>query len=130
MKYLATLLLIGLTALSAVPTGTPRQVTWFWMPNTNDFGGMTTNQYFTNIVFRLYSVADCTVPTNQWPVIASWLAAGFPAYDGNWTNYVNADGLTRFYLLTAGGVSGQSPFSNLAVWVPIPPSGIIKSVGP
>src|SRR4051812_11034877 len=110
MKKLSAFVLIALVALSlwaAAPATSPKLVTFKWQLNPADLGGMTTNQYLTNITFSLLSVTDCTIPTNQWPVITNWLASTFPSADGaNWTNAVITDGATRFFLIQVANGNG------------------------
>lgn len=119
------LLLLPFTLLAASPVTAPKQVTFKWSLNPADLGGLSTNDYYTNIVFQLYSVTNCAIPTNQWPIVAAWSASSFPSPDGvNWTNAVTIDGNTRFYLIQAVNLNGGfGPFSSVSVWVPTPPVG-------
>lgn len=132
MRNALLISLISLTAFATPPQPRSVPLAWTWTVNPADLGGMSTNDYLTNIVFSLYSVTNCTIPTNQWPVVTNWQASTFPvAADGGWTNVVVVDTSTRFYLLSVGGVNGStSPFSNLAVLVATPQSGIIRRLGP
>ncbi len=126
MKRIAALLSIcAIAALAAIPFPPKVSVVWKWSPNPADFGGLTTNDYYTNILFILYSSPNCTIPTNLWPVTTNWQASTFPSTDGvNWTNSVNIDGATRFYMISvANGNGGASPFSSVAPWLPTPPPG-------
>ena len=132
MKRLSSLalVLVALTVLAVAPTVTPKEVSFQWRPNPLDLGGMTTNQYYTNIVFNVLSVTDCTIATNLWPIVTNWTASTFPSVDGvNWTNTVTIDGATRFYLIQASNKNGGSaPFSSVATWVPSPPQGFNPKV--
>ncbi len=128
MKRIATLLsacAVALRLWAAVPASTPKTVTFKWQANPADLGGMSLSDYYTNITFIVYSVTNCTIPTNLWPVVTNWQASTFPSSDGvNWTNSITIDGSTRFYLISvANGNGGASPPSSVATWVPSPPVG-------
>jgi len=130
MKKLFILLLSAL-AIAFVPgPPTAKTIWWQWNFDNTMFGGMTTNQFSTNVFFQVRSVTDCTIPTNSWPVTTNYQASTFLSYNGWWTNKVTADGSTRFYLMSVGVANGTSPFSDLFVWVPIQPPGIMGGVGP
>jgi hypothetical protein len=124
-KITALVSLIALAALAVVPTTSPKLVTFQWKPDPAAFGGLSTNDYYTNILFRVLSVTNCTIPTNLWPVTTQWVASTFPSTDGvNWTNTVVADEVTRFYLIQVANQNGGfSPFSSVALWVPTPQPG-------
>lgn len=119
----ATLIVVAVFAAS--PVTTSKSITFKWSPDPADLGGMTTNDYYTNIVFNLLSVTNCAIPTNQWPVVATFLASSFPSPDGvNWSNNFTIDGFTRFYLIQAANLNGGSgPFSSVFAWVPSPHAG-------
>jgi len=124
-KLILSIWLVGAVALAVVPVTTPKIVSFQWSPNAADFGGLSTNEYYTNIFVRLLGVTNCTIPTDLWPVTTQWQASTFPSVDGvHWTNQVVNDGVTRFYLVSvANGNGGASPFSSVAPWVPVPPPG-------
>lgn len=124
-KLISFLSLAALMGFAASPVITSKQVTFKWSVDPADLGGMTTNQYYTNIVFNLLSVTNCAIPTNQWPVVAAYPASSFPSPDGvNWTNTITIDGFTRFYLIQVSNQNGGlAPFSSVATWVPSPQAG-------
>lgn len=119
------LLLLSVGLATAPLAATPKPITFKFSVNPADLGGMSTNDYYTNIAFNVLSVTNCTIPTNQWPVVTNYLASSFPSPDGvNWSNTIVIDGNTRFYLIQAVNLNGGSgPFSSVATWVPSPPAG-------
>jgi len=130
-KYLA---LIGMVAFVGLAAGTAsnRTLQFKWAPNPVDLGGMSTNDYCTNITIVAFSVTDCTVPTNLWPAVASWPATYFLNQGppgSQWAAVVQTDQSVRFYMLAATNGSGvASPFSNAATWVPAPPAGVVLGI--
>jgi hypothetical protein len=63
-------------------------------------GGLSTNDYCTNLVLVIVSVKNITVPTNLWPVVqvtpvTQLLPQGPPPTW--WTNTLAIDNSTRFY---------------------------------
>jgi len=127
--WLSVLLLSAASVLAAGPA-TPKTIWWKRFFDNSQFGGMTTNQFSTNVNFQVLSVTDCTIPTNSWPVLTNYQASTFLSFNGFWTNTVVADGATRFYLMRVGVVNFSSPFSDPFVWVPMQAPGIMGAVGP
>jgi hypothetical protein len=99
--------------------------------DSSTFGGLSTNDYLTNITILIYSSPDCTVPTNQWPIVAVYPASQFlnqglpPVY---WTNQLAVDGATRFYLMQSTNGNGAfGPFSRVVPFFWSSPSGRVSA---
>lgn len=127
---LTSSLLIGLSLFGGSPAPQPLSFTWQWNPNPADLGGLSTNDYLTNISFTLWTTTNVTLPVTSWSSATNWQASSTPNDGtGNWTGVATIDGQTRFYLLTVNALGGgQSPFSNQANWVAKPLAGLLKSV--
>lgn len=117
----------GTTNLHSVTFG------WRWIPNTIvDLGGLSTNDYLTNISFKLYYTTNVTQPMSIWKVATNWPAAPLLSQGplgSMWTSSVTVDGFTRFYALTAFSSvasEGESPFSNTALQLAPLPSGTLE----
>lgn len=124
-----SLLLLPLLLLAAAPSPiTPHQLEFDWLPDNTSFGGLSTNEFYQYITFNIYSVTDVTTPTNNWPLVTNYLASDFPSFDGHWTNTINIDGNTRFYMMNVGVANGNSPFSPVFTSIPIQKPGVIKRV--
>jgi hypothetical protein len=121
---LRTMLLVILTlcasAFCASAQTTNLNVLWKWSPDLASLGGLSTNDYMTNLVFTLYSSTNATVPLTNWIVVTNWPAVPFLAQGPPgtmWTNRIAWDQQTRFYVMKAKEVLGgeESPFSNQAM---------------
>lgn len=131
MKTISAIFASALLSISAFAGTQTNLVAWAWTANPSDMGGLSITDYYTNITFTLWSSTNVSIPMTNWPAVTNWQASSFPSPDGtNWTNAVVTDGQTRFFLLTVGAASGQSPFSNLLPLVAVPPSGVMKSIRP
>lgn len=129
-KYLLTLVasVIGLISFAA---GGPQLqnlfVLFYWPLDPTDLGGLSTNDYMTNIVFNLYSSTNVSAPVQTWPLLLSvpgqsYLPQGLPG--STWSNAINVDSYPRFYVLQVSNQNGGvSPFSQVAPWVPNPGQG-------
>lgn len=133
-KLIALSVLIVALSLNAGTTNV-HSVTfgWRWIPATVDFGGLSTNDYLTNIAFRLYTTTNITQPTTLWRVVTNWPGAPLLSQGplgSMWTQSLSADGFTRFYALTATSTaapeSGESPFSGVAFQLAPLPSGTLE----
>lgn len=115
MKLWPLAFLVCATSFAAGTNNAPVKFTWTWAPNPLDLGGLSTNDYMTNIAFRLFSSTNINVPLTNWPKVAEWPATNYT--DGHWTNSVVMDAAVRFYVMKAwsgkAGGTGESPFSNL-----------------
>lgn len=125
MKTLAFLLsLIPTLAFAAGPnspaTNGPIKVVFTWFPDPAQMGGMSTNDYMTNIVgFKIWSTP--TLTPQVWTVVTN-----LPAAIGTNTCLLASNTNTTFYAATTVGVSGESPFSNTSVWIALPGGGTLN----
>lgn len=82
-----------------------------------------TNLLSTNLIFKVYSSTNVSVPVTNWPLTATVI--------GTNTNVVlpiNAQ--QRFFVLTASNWWGESDFSNVAQTPPVPSDEGTLSIGP
>lgn len=119
---LGAALFIGCAAHGAPGvTNSTIPLAWTWpIPNT---GGLSTNDYLTNVVFVLYSAANVAGPYT----IAANLAAGSYQYLG--TNTFAADfpasNQLQFFELTSSTAGGESLPSNRLPILPIGAGGTL-----
>lgn len=124
MKLPFLLSLLPLLSFAAGPispaTNGPIKVVFSWFPDPALMGGMSTNDYMTNIVgFRIWSTP--TLVPQVWTIVTNLP----PAIGTNsWVLPSNTN--TTFYAATTVGVSGESPFSNTAVWIALPGGGTLN----
>lgn len=130
MKYLAILFCCSAISLQAAPPAVSITLSFKWYPGQGELAGLSTNDYLTNIVFNLVSTPDVTMPTNQWPVFATWTATQFtnqgPA-GSVWTNTITMADQSRFFAIVVSNIAvgAVSPFSNLAPWFQPPIPGVL-----
>ena len=112
---------------------TPKTVLMNWHPDPNQMGGLSTNDYLTNIVFVIRSSTDIRTTPTTWQVLTNSEASTYTAQilaGAPIAITVNIDSITRFYVANATSKNGGvGPFSNVGVWVPGPPGGAISIVG-
>lgn len=105
-------------------TNGPPYLWWYAPPNTNFMGGLSTNDFFTNVTWVAVSTTNVTIPYTNWPVYFSLPATAFPGYPGPyWTQYIVVDMPFRaFVVYPITGVTNGPP-SNVAVAVWSLPQG-------
>src|SRR5512147_649320 len=134
MKHLLLTLLIAASFLCASRSEAATITNVFsfqWQPTPVLMGGLSTNDYFTNVVFRLYGTTNVALPVSNWPLQTTlpaqpFLTQGPPGTD--WTYpFVRPSG-TMFFVMTAyvakaapGG--DESPFSNTDFQLERPSTG-------
>ena len=123
-RLISLLLALTVSAFAAgVNTNAPTVVLkWNWAPRPQDLGGMSTNDYLTNLTFAIYSTPNCTVALTNWPMLTNVAALVAQVGTTNFELAIPIDGQTRFYVGKAKArTQGESDFSGVAVWVPAPP---------
>jgi hypothetical protein len=124
MKLPACVSAIGLgIGLALTPLGVSAQntvtITTSLALDNTQMGGMSTNDYCTNLVLVIYSSKNITTPTNLWPVVqvtpcSQLLPQGLPPTP--WTNALAIDNSTRFYSAQVTNYNNEAgPF--FPVWV-------------
>jgi|SRR5579872_528532 len=122
VTFLVSALAVSLSAAATL---------YFFLPvNPASFGGLSTNDYLTNVTLVLYSSTNAATPMTNWQAVAAWPASQFltqgPAGSW-WTSAVPSSATAAFYSLQSTNGSGaSSPFSYPAVWLPSSPAGVIK----
>lgn len=92
-------------------------VTWTWQPTPEEMGGLSTNDYCTNVWFQLLSCTNVTMPMTNWTIVLDNIPSA------PWkTQYVAQVGLPsnsgpQFYAGRTLTVRDKSPFSNVASYV-------------
>lgn len=104
-----------------------------WVPLVSDMAGLSTNEYLTNITFRVYSTTNVALPLANWTQLAEWPAVNFLSQGpcgALWISQVTVDGASRFYVARSfsskASGDGLSPFSNTDFQLALPPSGTIQ----
>lgn len=131
------LCLLPLFALPLYAAGTTTNVTFYFRwPGPVDLGGLSTNDYMTNITFRLYSSTNASTPINQWQLYSAWQGSAFilqGPFNSQWSNTIPVEFTgARFFALKAyspkasGG--GESPFSAVDFILAPLPTGTIDNL--
>lgn len=128
MKKLLLLPFLCLSLHAAGPTTNNVTFYFHWF-GPQDYAGLTTNDFFSQVTFRVYSSTNVSLPMNQWPLYATW--AGLPFLNQGpvgtqWTNQIAVTFTSaRFFAFTVfhpKAAGGESPFSNLDyLLAPLPP---------
>lgn len=90
---------------------------WTWAPSTNEMGGLSTNDYATNVWFQLVATTNITMPMTNWTVVIDHVPAS------PWQTQYNAqiglpsNGAPQFYAGRTMTLRDVSPFSNVAPYV-------------
>lgn len=114
---------IGLAQVARGQNGPP-YLWWYEAPNTNFMGGLSTNDFWTNVTFVAVSSTNVTVPLTNWLIYGQWPATNVLGFPGPyWTQYIAADVPFRAFALQAVSTTTNSPFSDVAVAVWSLPQG-------
>lgn len=108
-----------LAAATGLAAGTNESVTlaWTWAPSPGELGGLSTNDYVTNVWFQVLSSTNINTPQNNWTVVLDNVKAT------PWsTQYVATVTLTnstgpQFFAGRTLTLRDISPFSNIAPYV-------------
>lgn len=128
---------VGAVSMAVGISSTIVNLTFQAQPDPLLMGGMSPNDYATNFELVVLGSTDCTVPTNQWPVLMAVPATQFTnqgPFGSDWTVSVPTTSNPTFFFLqftnfnTSGGSQGRGPFSSVVAWVSGAPPGKLKKV--
>lgn len=101
------------------------------MPDPSDLGSLSTNDYYTNISFSLFSTTNSTDAETNWALITNWPASTMMSASAPgqwWTNgFVAPDSFTRFYIIQVSNFNNgsASAYSSIGEWFPTPSPGYL-----
>jgi hypothetical protein len=111
------------------PTNQTVALAWTWGPNIADMGGLSTNDYVTNVSFKIFTTTDATAPTNLWTIATNVPATSFWTNDANVLQYtvtLACDTATRFYAAVTSDARADSNFSQVAAYLAAPFPGLMQ----
>lgn len=98
-----------ITLSAQVETGV--KLNWEWFPSPQEMGGLSTNDYATNVWFQLWTTTNVTLPLTNWTMIADNIPA-YP-YSTQYTASASIDAAPHFYVAYTVTARDRSPPSNV-----------------
>jgi hypothetical protein len=124
------LVTLAISALAVIISAGATLYFRFQPGSAGELGGLSTNDWLTNITLNVSFSTNVAIPITNWPVVASYPAAQFltqgPAGSW-WTSSIPSAASAGFYTIQPTNGNGTiGPFSYPGVWLPTLPGGFIK----
>lgn len=128
--FVALAVAIAPLRLSGAGTGSTNAtlvLQWSWI--LGDQGGLSTNDYLTNIAFRVYCAPNIASP--NWALYTNFYSTNYTfTAPSNFTATVSVSNSLLFFTATTVTIGGESPFSNRLPILPAPSQGVLLGAHP